>query len=274
MIHEIEPNQYHVEYQNRKPDKESVILAFSSQKILVNVMDNHVKYPVFSEMGLEIDAVRYLFAVDETMFFLYIGDSEILADGYQYENISILRGTLPKMMDYAGVTAHQFYLWYRDHKFCGRCKNELKHDERERMLSCDQCGNTIYPKISPAVIVAITNGDKIVMTKYAGRAYSKYALVAGFSEVGETPEMTVEREVMEEVGLKVKNIRYYKSQPWSFSGTLLLGFFAELDGDQTITLDEEELSEAAWFQRDEIEVEPDDISLTNEMICLFKQGGL
>jgi NAD+ diphosphatase len=75
---------------------------------------------------------------------------------------------------------------------------------------------------------------------------------------------------MEEVGLKVKNIRYYKSQPWSFSDTLLLGFYAELDGDPTITLDEEELSEAVWMDRDKIDVEFDNLSLTNEMIVHFK----
>ena len=81
------------------------------------------------------------------------------------------------------------------------------------------------------------------MSKYAGRDYKKYALIAGFAEIGETIEETVQREVMEEVGLKVKNLRYYKSQPWSFSNTLLFGFFAELDGSAEITLDEEEL---AW----------------------------
>ena len=100
----------------------------------------------------------------------------------------------------------------------------------------------------------------------------KYALLAGFTEIGETIEETVQREVMEEVGLKVKNIRYYKSQPWSFSDTILMGFYCDLDGEEEITLDREELALAEWFRRDEIPVEPSRDSLTNEMIIKFKNG--
>ena len=110
------------------------------------------------------------------------------------------------------------------------------------------------------------------MSKYAGRAYKKYALLAGFTEIGETVEETVAREVMEEVGLKVRNIRYYKSQPWAFSDTLLMGFYCDLDGSDKITLDRDELSLAEWFEREEIPVEPSRDSLTNEMIMKFKLG--
>ena len=110
------------------------------------------------------------------------------------------------------------------------------------------------------------------MSKNAGRAYKKYEPLAGFTEIGETIEETVQREVMEEVGLKVKNIRYYKSQPWSFSDTILMGFYCDLDGEEEITLDREELALAEWFQRDEIPVEPSRDSLTNEMIIKFKNG--
>ena len=112
------------------------------------------------------------------------------------------------------------------------------------------------------------------MSKYANREFKKYALIAGFVEIGETVEETVKREVMEEVGLKVKNLRYYKSQPWSFTDTILMGFFAELDGDEDITLDQEELAMAEWFEREEIPVKEWSISLTNEMIMKFRAGEL
>ena len=131
----------------------------------------------------------------------------------------------------------------------------------------------IFPKIAPAVIVALTHGNKILLTKYAAtRDYKKYALIAGFVEIGETVEETVEREVMEEVGLKVKNLRYYKSQPWSFTDTLLMGFFCELDGEDGITLDTDELAMAEWFEREQMPVEAEDLSLTNEMMMAFKHG--
>ena len=88
-----------------------------------------------------------------------------------------------------------------------------------------------FPKISPAVIIGLTHKNRLLLSKYAGRTYKKYALLAGYTEIGETVEETVSREVMEEVGLPVKNIRYYKSQPWPFSSTVLMGFFCDLDGD-------------------------------------------
>ena len=150
----------------------------------------------------------------------------------------------------------------------------MKRDKKERMLYCEDCHNMEYPKICPAVIIGVTDGDRILMSKYAGRTYKKYALLAGFTEIGETVEQTVAREVMEEVGLKVKNIRYYKSQPWAFSDTLLMGFYCDLDGEDKITLDQNELALAEWFERDEIPVEPSRDSLTNEMIIQFKNGAV
>ena len=139
------------------------------------------------------------------------------------------------------------------------------------MMYCPHCQTMEYPKLSPAVIVAVRNGDKLLLSKYAGREFTNYALIAGFAEIGEPIEDTVRREVMEEVGLKVKNIRFYKSQPWSFSDTLLFGFFCDLDGDDTIRLDEEELALAEWHERSQIPDDAYEISLTREM-TLFKNG--
>mgnify|MGYP005933984141 CR=1 FL=1 len=133
-------------------------------------------------------------------------------------------------------------------------------------------GNLTQAVHGARALNTLQDGDKILMSKYAGRTYKKYALLAGFTEIGETLEETVQREVMEEVGLKVKNIRYYKSQPWSFTDTLLMGFYCDLDGEAAITLDREELAMAEWFQRDEIPVEPERDSITNEMIIRFKNG--
>ena len=174
---------------------------------------------------------------------------------------------------FAGITAYQLYLWYESRKFCGCCGSPLRHDEKERMMYCDHCHAMEFPKISPAVIIGLTHKNRLLLSKYAGRTYKKYALLAGYTEIGETVEETVSREVMEEVGLPVKNIRYYKSQPWPFSSTVLMGFFCDLDGDdETITLDANELALAQWFERDEIPVTPSRDSLTNEMIMAFKNG--
>jgi NAD+ diphosphatase len=114
---------------------------------------------------------------------------------------------------------------------------------------------------------------RIVLTRYAaGRYHAIDALVAGFVEIGETFEETVQREVMEEAGIRVKNIRYYKSQPWGIVDDLLAGFYCDVDGDSTIHMDRSELKEAGWHTRDEIVLQPTDHSLTNEMMTRFKKG--
>ena len=126
------------------------------------------------------------------------------------------------------------------------------------------------------MIVAVTDGDRLLMSRYrvSHNPYRSYALIAGFVEIGETFEDTVRREVMEEVGLKVKNIRYYKSQPWAFSDTEMIGYFAELDGDDAITLQEDELSEAGWFHRSEIPDEEVLNSIGSELKMVFKYGSM
>ena len=140
------------------------------------------------------------------------------------------------------------------------------------MLRCPVCGDMIFPRISPAVIVAITDGDRLLMSKYAGRGFTRYALIAGYTEIGETMEQTVTREVMEEVGLRVKNIRYYKSQPWGIDGNVLMGFYCDLDGDDTIHLDEKELALAEWHYRGALPAKDDGLTLTREMIRVFDEG--
>ena len=135
------------------------------------------------------------------------------------------------------------------------------------------CGNTVYPRIMPAVIVGVRNGEKLLLTKYR-KGFAHNALIAGFTEIGETAEETVVREVMEEAGIRVKNITYYKSQPWGIANDLLLGFYCDLDGSEEITMDPGELKYAAWVRREEIVLQPDDYSLTNEMMAQFKKGNI
>ena len=205
-------------------------------------------------------------------FFMDGGTERDAGDGFAYVHARSLRQLISKDVCYAAMTAWHIYNWYRSSRFCGRCGTPTVHDEKERMVRCPVCGNPIYPRINPAVIVAVTDGERLLLTKYAGRSYAHYALVAGFTEIGETMEQTVQREVMEEVGLTVKNIRYYKSQPWGIDGNVLMGFYCDLDGEDTIHLDDRELALAQWHRRDSLPVEDDGISLTREMIRVFGEG--
>ena len=217
---------------------------------------------------------RYVFTMQEKRYFLWLGKAgDCAEEGFQFLPAHTLREPESKDVCFAAMTAWHLYCWYRDNRFCGRCGHTTVHDSKERMMRCPECGNMIFPKIAPAAIIALTHGDKLVLAKSANGNVTRYGLLAGFIEIGETAEEAVAREVMEEVGLKVKNIRYYKSQPWGIVGNLSVGYFCDLDGDdETVNLDMNELSAAEWFHRDAIPAKDDGISLTREMIRLFEEG--
>ena len=280
MIQDIYPHIYHNEYKDFQPENTDFILVFHRNTVMIRFKEEHLRYPTFSEMQSFSCDYQYLFSIDNYKYFLalpkscHLEEPSIMIDGYHYENVRIFRSAASRHTAFAGITAHHLFGWYQSNQFCGRCGQKMLPDHKERMLFCPDCRNMVYPRISPAVIVGIINGDQILMSEYAGRAYTNYALIAGFTEIGECAEQTVAREVMEEVGLKVKNIRYYKSQPWAFSGSLLMGFFCDLDGSDQIKLDTSELAEAGWYSRDEITLEDDHISLTREMIMHFKNGNI
>ena len=278
MIQDIAPHTYHNEYKPSAPDKDSFILAYEKGSILLprQERDADITFPRFRELEEKIADLYnnfiYLFSIDDQRFYLIPElDTSLLPD-YEFQDVRILRTAQPQHLAFAGITGHQLFQWYSKRRYCGCCGKPMVHSQKERMMECPSCGNQEYPVLCPAVIVGITNGDKIILSKYEGRRFKRYALIAGFAEIGETIEETVHREVMEEVGLKVKNLRYYKSQPWSFSGTLLFGFYCDLDGDDTLTVDHSELSMASWFNREDIPDEGDNISLTKEMMMAFKHG--
>ena len=235
----------------------------------------YLRLPKVKELGMEME-YTFLFTMDGSAFFLLSEDlsDEDIPQGYVFKNIRTMRAEAygPQHRRFAAITAYQLANWYRDNRYCGTCGSRTVHSRTERAVKCSNCGRTIYPRIIPAVIVGVINGDKILLTKYAGRDVPFYALIAGFTEIGETFEETVQREVMEEAGIRVKNIRYYKSQPWGIVDDLLAGFYCDVDGDPTIHMDKNELKEAGWHTRDEIVLQPTDHSLTNEMMTRFKKG--
>ena len=293
MIQDILPHIYHNEYHPVLPEADSFLLYYEEGMALFSVAeDGTIGYPRFSdlaegEMDSMAEASQFLFTIDGTGYYLApswpklkegagkeagIEAGEAGGAGFRMGKTAVFREAEPKYQSFAGITGYQLWGWYRANRYCGRCGKPLHHADNERMMFCEECKNMIYPKISPAVIVGVLDGDRILMTKYSGRAYKRYALIAGFNEIGETIEETVRREVMEEVGLRVKNVRYYKSQPWSFTDTLLMGFYCDLDGDDTIRLDTDELSVGEWIRREDIPNTPEGLSLTNEMIIRFKNG--
>ena len=275
MIQDISPKKYHNEYREEQAESTDTVLIFRGREALLTEDETgNIRFPVLREVAENCRIVSYLFEISGEKYFLGRLTGEA-PRGWKFENIKIFRVARPEDRAFAGITGYQLSEWYENHRYCGRCGGGMERDRRERMLFCPSCGAQVYPTISPAVIIGVVHGRKLLMSKYAGRDYKKFALIAGFNEIGETIEETVHREVMEEVGLKVKNLTYYKSQPWSFTGTLLMGFFCELDGDdETITLEEDELSEAGWYGPEEIPEDEEKIALTREMMTVFKNGSV
>lgn len=283
MIQDIFPAKFYNHYEEQKPCASDSAFCFSEGKVLVryNKDSKSLTFPTCGDFPSQGLSTTYLFSIDNQKYFLMpekAGVPESLSD-FSFYTLRELRdlplGPEAKTSLFAAFSAYHLWKWYDDNKFCGHCGHPLELDSVERALCCPACKSKIYPRINPAVIIGILNQkkDKILITKYR-TGYAHSALVAGFTEFGETLEQTVEREVMEEVGLKVKNIRYYKSQPWALAQDLLAGFFCEVDGDETIKMDESELKYAEWVSREDVELQPNDYSLTNEMMKLFKSGGV
>lgn len=298
MIQDILPEHFYNQYQKREPEAGSRVLLFAEDGIYMKGaltesgagesqgFGDMQDFPAWREFltlceaaGLQAPRTVYLFALDRESYFLVVSPETAAgipqyAKEYGFYPVSMtrVRALRPKKRALAAATAWHLFRWYKDNRFCGRCGGMTRHSEKLRMLECPACGNQIFPKIAPAVIVGVTDGERILMTKYANRAYKRYALIAGFTEIGETAEETVRREVMEEVGLRVKNIRYYKSQPWGFDSNLLLGFFCELDGEDGIVLDTEELAVADWVDWRDIPDDEEGLSLTREMMTVFRES--
>ena len=270
MLQEIGPRHLDNQYHPVPLGPGAKICVFRDKDVLVSRREESVILPDWELLKDAIVCSVYLFSVDAQPYFLAeLRQDAALPEGYMFDNVRSHRMLKPKYTVYAEMTAWHLYIWYRDNRFCGRCGHPTVHDGKLRMLSCPDCGNMIFPKICPAVIVGVTNGDYILLTKYSNRAHKNYALIAGFIEIGETAEEAVCREVFEETGVHVKNIRYWNTQPWGIDSDLLLGYFVDLDGSAEITMDREELAVAGWYHRDEMDIAADDVSLTNDMIRAF-----
>ncbi len=270
MIQDIYPSRLDNSFACHEIREADTLICFDKDgRLLVDVQSGAIRFPD----GKFAASVRniYAFSIDDKRYFIALSELHAADSAYVYRTLRELRDSFCGNELFAAFTAYHLWKWYNDSAYCGRCGKELVFHESERAMRCPECGNIIYPRINPAVIVGVVKGDSILITRYR-RGYVHNALVAGFTEIGETLEQTVEREVMEETGVKVKNIRYYKSQPWGMAQDMLVGFFCEADGSGEIHMDENELRYAEWVKREDIVLQPNNASLTNEMMKVFKVG--
>lgn len=170
-----------------------------------------------------------------------------------------------------GVKAHSVIHWDKNHQFCGQCAAPTIHRRPHFERFCPVCHLSFFPRISPSIIVLIYREDELVMARSPHFAPGIYGLIAGFVEIGESLEEAVRREVKEEVGLQVKNITYFGSQPWPFPDSLMLAFTAEYDSGE-LSIDNDEIEEAGWYRYDNLPGKPSmTISIAFKLLDNFVQ---
>ncbi|MES2583646.1 MAG: NAD(+) diphosphatase [Pseudomonadota bacterium] len=186
--------------------------------------------------------------------------------GFAFVPLRSLFGSMDEALLGLASRAVQLAEWARTHRFCGHCANPMQLASGERAYKCPACGMVAYPRISPAMMVLIKKGDHILLARHVVSPTGRFSALAGFLEAGESIEEAIHREVMEEVGLKVKNLQYFGSQSWPFPHSLMIAFTAEYAGGE-ITPDASEIAEARWFGPEDVQPEaPPGVSISNRLL--------
>ncbi|MBW4084484.1 NAD(+) diphosphatase [Paenibacillus sp. S150] len=244
-------------------------LIFHSGKLLVTETAESAGIPLLPSLEqLSMVPLRtlYLGTFEEIPCFA----AEVRADapepeGMTFRPLRSLYEPLDEDLFHLAGKGIQMLAWDDTHQFCGKCGTPTVLSQIEHSRACPACGLVSYPRIAPAVITAILKDNRILLAHSPHFVNNMYGLIAGFVEPGETLEDCVQREIMEEVGIKVKNIRYFDSQQWPFPHSLMIGFLAEYESGE-ITVDGEELDHADWFEFDRLPVIPPQVSIARKLI--------
>jgi NAD+ diphosphatase len=277
MIQDISPHRFNNSFIPTNGIKENdFILHYTDNSFLLKIDGDKFLLPQkkdFPDIN-ENTGNTYLFSLNDVPCFLIWENPATDNKNLIYKEINFFRTINQQEIAWISIAGFHLMKWYSHNKYCGNCGTKTLHKTDVRAIICPSCNAVFYPKISPAVIVAITCGDKILLAHNANFPGHWYSLIAGYADIGESLEETLIREVKEEVGLDIKNIRYYKSQPWPLSGSLMIGFIAEANDSQIICIDNKEIAEAAWFTRGSLPNHPSNISIAGEMIEKFEKGEL
>ncbi|MBU2510269.1 NAD(+) diphosphatase [bacterium] len=236
-------------------DQESYWFCYQNDRLMVKVNDNKAVVPLLfdlDEIGIKPVRTQHLGRLNG----VHCYSAELPLDMPWPENVSFLNfielhNLLEKEMYQVAINAQQIVAWEKDHQFCGRCGARTRRKEKERAMACTDCGSLFFPRITPAIMVAIIKDNKILLAKNKTFPQGFYSVLAGFAEPGEQLEECVRREVKEEVGLEIKNITYFGSQPWPFPNSLMIAFTADYARNE-IEVDGLEIIEADWFSAENL----------------------
>ncbi len=246
--------------------------AFQESKLLVYEESSWLKLPCLADLGeLALISLRkhYLGQLDHRpCYAVEVAEGTIPPAGMVFEGLRQVYGRLDEDLFWIAARAVQIIDWDRTHQFCGRCQAPLRTKTAERAKECPQCGLLHFPRLSPAIIVLVERGNELLLARSRHFMPGMYSVLAGFVEPGESLEEAVVREVKEEVGIEVKDIKYFGSQPWPFPHSLMIGFTATYASGE-ILLDGEEIEEAGWFTFDTLPRIPGKISIARKLIDWF-----
>lgn len=250
----------------------SLVFVADSINLLVKLNKNGIDIPCIGDFDTDItksEHTEYLGTIGEQhCFCLCYGEDIHIPEGMVFKNLREILEAVDDDLSIVVQRAVHIAHWTKVSKYCGVCGNSTRKCVEERARVCNSCGNVIYPRISPAIIIAIIREGKILLAHNKNFPEGRFSLIAGFMEPGETFEDTAIREVREEVGIKIKNIRYFASQPWPFPDSLMIGLTAEYDSGE-ITPDGDEIDKAGWFGVHELPRIPGTISIAGKLIEWF-----
>ncbi|MFA4849039.1 MAG: NAD(+) diphosphatase [Methanoregula sp.] len=210
--------------------------------------------------------VQYLGHRDAVVCYaVEVASGTALPAGWQFSAVRELFGKIPDDELAIAALAVQIIDFDRTTQFCGRCGAKTRLLRTERAKFCTDCNQITYPRLSPAIIVLVQKEDQILLARSPGFPPGLHSVIAGFVEPGENLEHAVHREVKEEVGITVKNIRYFGSEPWPFPHSFMIGFVADYAGGE-ITIDNKEIVSAGWFDRDNLPLIPSPLSISRALI--------
>jgi NAD+ diphosphatase len=249
--------------------------VFDGSRMLTQVRDDHYRIPETSDInaaGFRPVRKQYLGSLDGRACFAAESDEHKEAPGgFVFRDLRALFSLLDENLIWVAGRANQLVDWRRSHQYCGRCGQAAEDKADERARTCPQCGLINYPRLSPAIIVAVLKDDQILLARNKTFRKPFYSVLAGFVEPGETLEACVAREVKEEVGVELKNIRYFGSQPWPFPNSLMIAFMADYAGGE-IEVDETEITEAQWFSSGDLPLIPARVSIARQLIDWFVEN--
>ncbi len=270
MLHDIAPHTFSNTFGRPQPQPGDFLLCYGQDHVVLAAQGGGYALPTVDAFLSEQNAFIYFFSLDGKNCFWWPGCEKL--PGLEAVPVQELRYVNEAEVVFIGITGFHLAQWYRNHAFCGFCGAATETVETERALRCPCCGRVTYPQIAPAVIVAITCGDKILLSRSTHYPSATYSHLAGYVEIGESLEDALRREVREEVGLEVTDITYYKSQPWPFSGSLMIAFFAKADCNVPLRPDMEEIVESRWFTAADLPKTPNQVSIAADMLDAFLAG--